>query len=168
MKRSVLIILLIALVALCGCSMPLKPVQTPSNTIDKTSKYTVYVSGAVVNDGYITVDAGSDYYSLLDKAGLLDCSAMIEYSSSTVNGNITEIIVNYKQGNRTFYSVNVNGTAVVYKLSVENVSASVVNKLANYIEFHGFINNRDELYDALGDDYADNYYKFFIDIQDYA
>lgn len=168
MKKSVLAILLIALLSLCGCSMPLKPAQIPSNSNEKTSTCTVYVSGAVANDGYVTVNIGSDYYALLTQAGLLGCSAMVENSSNVIKGDVTQLIVNYIQNNRTYYSVNVNGAAVTYRLGAENISSNVINKLADYIEANGIISNRGELSAALGDDYNDNYYKFFIDEQDYA
>lgn len=169
MKRTLIfIILTLCVTVLCGCSMPLKPAQTPSNSNEKTSTCTVYVSGAVANDGYVTVNIGSDYYALLTQAGLLDCSAMVENSSNVIKGDVTQLIVNYIQNNRTYYSVNVNGAAVTYRLGAENISSNVINKLADYIEANGIISNRGELSVALGDDYNDNYYKFFIDEQDYA
>lgn len=93
---------------------------------------------------------------------------MIDYSSNLVNGCISQIIINYIQNGLVFYSVNVNGASIIYRLNVENVSEKIVNKIADYIELNGSISNRTKLRAALGEDYEDNYYKFFIDEQDYA
>ncbi len=169
MKRnSLIIVLLICLVAFCGCSMTLKPVNVSKNPNANKSKYTVYVSGAVATDGYVSVVVGSDIYAVLSKAGLLDCSQTPENSTALVTEQTSNIIVNYRQNNRTYYSVNVNGAAIIYRLNVENVSEEVVNKLADYISQNGPIGNRAKLREALGEDYENNFYKFYIEQKDYA
>ena len=42
-----------------------------------------------------------------------------------------------------------------------------MDKLADYIEEHGKITDKTLLKQILGEDYADNYYKFFVSMDDY-
>ena len=65
------------------------------------------------------------------------------------------------------YCVNVNGPLITLRMNVENVSPQVVDKLADYIEEHGKITDKTLLKQILGEDYADNYYKFFVSMDDY-
>ena len=67
-----------------------------------------------------------------------------------------------------YFSVNVNGGLILTRSRIDGIEADIINKLADYIETNGKITNRNMLKTALGDDYEDNYYKFYIDIDDYA
>ncbi len=131
--------------------------------------YDIYVSGAVENDGCFSLIAGSDYATLYDCAGVIDgVSALPDNLSGFITSYNLEVIVDYTEGNAVYNSVNVNGALIIARIPIPNVEYRVVNKLADFLESNGTITNRDILRQALGDDYEDNYYKFFISRQDYA
>ena len=171
MKRRHLtsVILLFTVCAtLCGCGncfvAPLTRVEVPIQVKIETVR--IYICGAVEREGYYNVAIGTDYVEVLRLAGLLPESVMPTLSSSYVDGETKFVIVNYCD--ETFhYSINANSILIASRLPVNGLSDDVVNKLADYIDAHGKIANKLQLEQALGSDYADNYYKLFIAEEDY-
>lgn len=128
----------------------------------------LYVSGAVQNDGYITVPQVCDYKTALQIAVITEYSVMPSNLTTLISVNLDSIIVGFRCNGKAYYSVNVNGGYVKSRLPIDGIDGKIVNKLADYIEANGIITNRNQLRLALDGDYADNYYKFFIDVADYA
>lgn len=177
MKRLKLFLTaLILLAVLCGCTPPLAELHIPvSGNADIPPQVNqgnlmrkIYVSGAVENDGYINVPQICDYNTLLQIAGALPCAYMRNDVTAFVPEDLNVYIVDYVICGVRYYSHNVNSLSVKYRLPIDGVDGSVVDKLADYIDINGAVSNRQQLKDALGDDYLDNYYKFFIEEQDYA
>lgn len=170
-KRLISTILLFfaALSVLSGCfNSPYAEqiITDDTNPTDFTRK--LYVSGAVTNDGYITVPQLCDYKKAIAAAGLTEYSFIRADLNKNLPADIDCLIVDFTYDGAACPSVNVNGGYVASRSEIAGVPRSVVNKLADYIELHGAVTNRNDLKFALGDDYADNYYKFYIDINDYA
>ena len=127
----------------------------------------IYVCGAVENEGYYEINLGADYNELLGMAGLLTVSVPPTFSSSFVDGSVTNVIVSYTDGKNAHNVINVNSQLITNRFEVDGLTSDVVNRLADYIEAHGKIGNRKQLGQALGDDYDDNYYKLFVAEIDY-
>ncbi|MCM1194522.1 MAG: hypothetical protein NC099_03425 [Corallococcus sp.] len=166
MKKITYLLCLIFICACLSCCTP--PLGEREIEPNESKTFTVYVSGAVEHDGYFTAESGSSLYAILSQAGILEESVLPSDSPSVINGDVEIIIVDFYADGARHSSVNVNGEDVILRLPNEYVSRQVIDKLACYIERNGAISNRDELEEALGDDYGDNYYKFFIDETDYA
>lgn len=163
-KISALIILICLL--LCSCSAPYSEREIPSKN---PTYYNIYVSGAVENDGYFSFVAGGDFREVLTEAGVITDVTYFSYDlSRLLTRDITEIIFNYSLNGVMHYSVNVNSALIISRSYIENVEPRVVDKLADYIEHNGKITNREDMRQALGEDFNDNFYKFFISEQDYA
>ena len=174
--------MLVLAVALCGCipqpfaeQIITPPNNMPANNTNKPNKVEpsvatrkLYVSGAVQNDGYIELPQLCDYKTALEAAGLLDCSAISSNFTSLIAADVDRLIVDFKTDGVLHSSIDVNGYLVTLNMHIDGIEDSVVSKLSQYIEVNGKICNRSQLMTALGDDYADNYYKFYIDIYDYA
>lgn len=128
----------------------------------------LYVSGAVTNDGYVEVPQICDYKTVLETVGIVDYSVLPTNLSDSIPGKNESLIINFYQDGRICYSVNVNGLFVTSRLSVDGVDSDIINKIADYIQNNGVIKNRSQLKLALGDDYDENFYKFYIDETDYA
>ena len=177
MKRiaAFITVLAIVLLALCGCIA--RPFAEQIITINNQNDNSVgdgpatrqlYVSGAVERDGYITVPTVCDYKTVFDAVGVLTYSAIPANVREFVNPNVDECIVGFVYNNKTYDSINVNGLMVTSRYDIDGVEADVVGKLADYIEINGKVTNREQLKLALGGDYKDNYYKFYIAVTDYA
>ena len=162
-------ILIVVCAILCGCgnsfNAPLGEVIVPAQLDNPDIR--IYVCGAVEREGYYEVKAGTDYMDVLRLAGLLPESVIPTLNSFYVDGDIEIITVGYYDGEKICDSINVNSILIISRLSVDGLSESVVNKLADYIKMHGKIANKKELEKALGSDYADNHYKLFIAEKDY-
>lgn len=186
-KRVALILLLLAIVVvLCSCipqpfveqvikvngDTNVNPNETNSSVSngdrDGTNDRVLYVSGAVQTDGYITIPQICDYKTLLSIVGITDYTVLPEDLTKLIDCNVDVYIANFTYDRVEYFSVNVNSEYIVARLSIDGVDSAIVNKLADYIEVNGAIANRNQLKLALGDDYADNYYKFYIGKLDYA
>lgn len=180
-KRYVAIIVLLIVTAfsLGACfSQPFKEVAVIPNTSNagldnsgfkpSATMRTLYVSGAVLNDGFITIPQLCDYKTALEIAGVTDFSVITNNLTAPISVSSDSLIIGFKIDGKEFRSVNVNGGFVTLRQSVEGVEDVVIYKLADYIETNGKITNRNALKLALGDDYGYNYYKFYIDVNDYA
>lgn len=181
-KRLTATIVLIFSVTLllCGClSQPFAEVTLNSNpsdtqTVEKgnvqpsipTRK--LYVSGAVLNDGYIDAPNLCDYKTVLEIVGITDYTVIPNGYFALVSVDTDSVIFEFLNDGVQYCSVNVNGLLVSLRMEADGVDYAIINKLADYIEANGKITNRSALKSALGEDYADNYYKFYIDVEDYA
>lgn len=177
MKRisALMLMFAVALFALCGCIA--QPYAKQIITVNKHNGNTVgdepvarqlYVSGAVERDGFITVPTVCEYKTVFDAVGILTYSAVPANVREFVNSNADEYIVGFVFNNVAYEAINVNGSMVTSRYDVEGVDSRVVSKLADYIETYGKVTNREQLKLALGGDYKDNYYKFYIAVTDYA
>lgn len=146
----------------CGVST-LRKVELPNRP---QTTFRIYLSGAVERDGYYEVGAGTSYMQLFQQAGILSQTILPSFYSNLVDGSVTCFILDYYDG-AICQSINVNSALIVGRLPVSGLSSEVVNKLADYIEYNGAISNRQQLKEALGSDYQDNYYKLYIAEADY-
>ena len=163
------VILLITVCAiLCGCfiasAAPLGSVEVENQQSEPKVK--IYICGAVEREGYYETTVGVAYVELLSRAGILPQSVLPKLSSSYVDGSIGIVVVGYNDG-AYHDSINANSPVIVRRMHVEGLTDEVVNKLADYIEIHGKIANKIQLKQALGNHYADNYYKLFVAEIDY-
>lgn len=163
-----LILLIVACVALLGgCGSIQPPFGNVTLTTQQPSRYRIYVSGAVERDGYYEVEAGNDYFTVVQLAGSLRETVLPSLATTFIDGSVTELILGYYDGEARCDSINVNSELILFRIPIEGISTQIVNKLADYIIANGKITNRVQLQIALGDDYADNYYKLFIAEVDY-
>lgn len=158
-------LLILCSVLFAACNVPFEDVTTPDI---EPKTYTVYVCGAVENEGYFTVDEGTDILSLLLLAKPLAQAVYPQDMLQQVAANTKFVVVNYEIDDATYYCVNVNGGFVTAESQIENVSAEVVGKIAAYIRTNGKITDKTQLKEILGEqDYLENYYKFFVSVDDY-
>ena len=166
---ATVILLLVFCFTLSGCGgdtdAPLGNVEVPSQSAASTVR--IYVCGAVEREGYYDVEIGVDYYEVFRLAGILPQSAFPTLSSSYVDGSVTAISVGYYEDDTRHDCSNANSPYIVARMKVDGLSEDIVNKLADYIDAHGKIANKQQLREALGDDYDGNYYKLFIAEKDY-
>lgn len=144
--------------------MPFKPQQFAAK---RPRVFSVYVCGAVENEGYINIFEGTDYQSLIFEAGYISQTIMPKTPYAVVNESVSVLVLNYFDGQKECYCINVNGAVVLDKLPCENISPQVIEKLHNYIVANGKITDRTQLKQILGNDYQDNFYKFFVSESDY-
>lgn len=170
MKRLfalVLILLTVCLIA-CGCDasamFPYGNIQIEDKS---TQTYQIYVCGAVLNEGYYDVDSCSDYYSAIALAGIVEQTLLPIKSLAIVTIETAQLVVNYIENGIEHDCINVNSALIVERLTVEGISADIVNKIADYVEIFGKITNKAMLATALGSDYEDNFFKFFVAMEDY-
>ena len=157
------IVLFVACFVLCGCSVfagALGDVEMPNSSNGKVVN--LYICGAVECEGYYQVAVGTDYVEAIRMAGILEQSYLPSLNTSYVDGKVSQIIVDYVENNVRHSSINVNSGKIIGRWPVDGLSQAVVNKIADYIETNGHITNRIQLAQALGNDYAANYYKLFI------
>ena len=165
---TTVILLSIVCATLCACGnfgATLGKAEVPDKSV--VNKVRIYVCGAVEREGYYEVQVGTDYIEVLRRAGILRQSVSPKLGSSYVDGSVTVIIVNYYDGETQRASINANSVLIAARKPVEGLSDEVVCKLADYIEANGKIANKRQLKQALGRDYADNYYKLYIAEKDY-
>ena len=148
-----------------------KPSDPNSSNVDERDEIgsrILYVSGAVMTDGYVTIPQICDYKTLFDIVGVTEFTSMPQDLSKLIEDNQDSYIANFTYDGVNYTSVNVNSVYVTARLSIDGVASAIVDKLADYIEAYGAITNRNQLKLALGDDYENNYYKFYIGKLDYA
>lgn len=167
MKKVTIFVLIVAVLLLASCNVepPLGDKDLPSSGTD--SQLNIYVCGAVQNEGYVTVNLGEDYFSAVSKAGIIEQSKMPSFGDQLVDKNQTVVIVEYVLQGVSYTPINVNGPLVTRRTTIPNVDSVVVDMLADFIENNGNIKNRAMLQKALGDYYQDNFYKFFVGVDDY-
>ena len=170
-----MLLILVLCLVFCGCDQSkISPwgektaqngVKNPENGV--TVKLTIYVCGAVQSEGYIEVELGTSYYDVVALAGILSQTVLPTFASAYVDGSVNKIVIGYNDGETNRESINVNSALIAARLPVDGLSEDIVNKLADYIETNGKIANRHQLELALGEDFADNFYKLFVAENDY-
>lgn len=148
----------------CSVSFPLQQVEIVNKPHDT---FLIYISGAVARDGYYEIASGASYSILFEQAGILPTTVLPLFYTGEIDGSITQILLSYFDGEKVHDSINANSPLVAARIPVDGLTDTVIDKLATYIEQHGKIHNRQQLEQALGCDYADNYYKLFIAENDY-
>ena len=164
---TTVILVLFVCVMLSGCATFAPPLGIVDVPKQPATTFRLYVSGAVEREGYVEVVAGSSYDTAIRLAGLLKETVLPSYAATTVNGDFTQIVLSYYDGEKVCDSINANSLLIANRLRVYGISDEIVNKLADYIDLHGKISNKQCLAEALGDDYQSNYYKFFVAEKDY-
>lgn len=164
---ATVILLIIVCFILCGCdgSSSLGKVKVPFQP--KADKVRIYVCGAVEREGYYEVEMGEDYFTVFSLAGILAESVLPTISSPYVDGSVDVLIVDFYDAGIRYSSINANNPLIAARMSVYGLSDDVVNKLADYVDEHGKITNKQQLLQALGGDYGANFYKFFVEKNDY-
>ena len=162
----IFVILAICCLPLCGCDNCNNPWADKNIPDASAVTFCVYVCGAVRVEGYVEVETGSTYLDAIAQAGLLAQSYLPDFVGSLVVAD-SVVVVGFAQYGVNYQSVNVNGTYVKHRMPVDGVPFAVINKIADYIDKYGKVTNKEQLKIILGDDYADNYYKFFVAEGDY-
>ena len=166
-----LIIIFALCLTFCSCDestmSPWGEANTENNG-NETKTYTVYVYGAVANEGYYKVSEGETYYEAIAQAGVLQQSYLPSNSSAIVSADALSIVVHYKEDGVVHDCINANHESRWLRLPREGLSLSVINKIADYLEAYGTIPNKKVLREVLGDEDYENYnYKLYIAEADY-
>ena len=157
-------------VSLCCCDgSQISPWGEKSalNNVQSAKTYSVYVYGAVENEGYYRVQEGDTYYQAIAQAELLPQSVLTPNYYSIVTDMQLSIVVHYKENGKRYECVNVNGMALLWGIDIPNIPHQVVAKISDYLQIHGKIHNETELRAVLGNDYDNNFYKLYIAEADY-
>lgn len=156
---------------LCACdSTEILPwgEKTNINNVGLPNSYTVYVCGAVQNEGYYRLYEGETYFVAIREAGLLVASAISSNAFAIVTEQPLPIFVDYIENGTVKNCINVNSQYFLLGLPIDGISLQVVNKIADYIENCGVIRNKKTLLAVLGDDDYENYhYKLYVAEADY-
>ena len=174
MRKVVGFIFIFVLCCFCfsGCidglpAQSFQPPVTPSQPNNTSKTFSVYVCGAVENEGYVDVPEGSDYLALAEKAGVLPQTYFTQNPQTLVTEDTKVLPLDWYDGTVARSCVNVNGGYVTMRREIDGIDAVIINKIADYIALNGIITDRLQLKEILGDDYADNFYKFFVSVEDY-
>ncbi len=171
MKRRWIAVIFLFVFVLCislsGCKEDFPPYEEEKSEIMPPQTFTVYVCGAVENEGYVTVEAGETYLTVLELAGILPQSVVPQLHTYPVDGSVTELIVNYSDGEQIYDCINADNLLIAERLGVEGLPTEIVELLADYIAEFGAFHNKQQLKTALGE-YAEEYhYRFFISEENY-
>ncbi len=165
MKKLLAILVMACCLLFCACNLPFEDVTSPDILPEK---YTVYVCGAVENEGFFVVEEGADIQALLLLAKPVSEAVYDGNPLLIVTAQTKQLVVNYESDGTTCYAVNVNGGYVTAERPIANVSTQVVSKIAAYIRENGKITNKNQLKDILDEqEYLENYYKFYVSVDDY-
>ncbi len=166
MKRlAVAVIFVLIALTFAGCALTPYHPSTVETVAART--FDVYVCGAVANEGFYSVEAGTSWTELVSLAGLLAQSIMPEFYTDTITGDVDRLVINYYDGQKACNCVNANSVAIAMRLPIANIPDWVVERIADHIEAHGTIRNKQQLAQALGDAAEDFCYRFFVDMVDY-
>ena len=170
MKKVVGFIFIFVLPFVCfsGCAdmSPAKS-ESSSSQLDSTKTYRVYVCGAVAVESYVEVPEGADYSMLVEKAGRIAVTYFVQNPQTLVTADTKVLLLNWFDGGKAVDCVNVNGGYVTMRQPIEGIAPEIINKIADYIEEHGKITDKVVLKEVLGQDYDNNFYKFFVSVDDY-
>jgi protein involved in polysaccharide export with SLBB domain len=146
----------------------LSPYQNQTIPTVEPQIYTVYICGAVQNEGYYNVVQGTTIGDAISLAGLLSQTVLPDNSQMYVQSNM-QIVVQYFYDGARHVGINVNGLYVISNIPTANISADVMEKLHNYYMQNGVITNKQILKQILTEEqYQQNHYKFFVAEEDYA
>ena len=162
-----LILIVVLCSTLCACDGAKTSPWGEQNTENKdgTPKpFTLYVCGAVKNEGYYEAKEGETYLDVITKAGRLDESDLLSKYFELVDGETTAICVGYLEDGVAHSCVDVNSDFFLLRDATlfYGLSQEVVNKIADYREAHGTVTNQQILREVLGDDYENYHYKLYV------
>lgn len=164
--KKILAILFVALFfVLCGCG--LSPNKESEHDDFSAVEFKLYVCGAVEKEGYVVVRQGADVNAAIALAGIAQKASLPTSGSCLVECDGVIVVDFFDEQGNVCSPTNCNGLAVKNKLPCDGIPQNAVNAVADYIAAHGKIKNRAELKLALGDLFADNFYKFFVEEADY-
>ncbi len=179
---ALICILIISLTTLCACDDSSAQKSVGDGFSDQTATpykdqiisnknpqtFTVYVCGAVANEGYYQVAEGKTIADAVSLAGILPQTVFPTNSQSQVISNC-QIIVAYHEKGVNYDTLNVNGIYVLHNLTAPNVPDDVIAKLHAYVTQNGKLTNKQMLKQILTEEqYQQNHYKFFVLEEDYA
>lgn len=171
MKKKFLNIVFVLIFILClvfsGCLQSFSPLKEYTTEYVIPRKFQIYVCGAVLHEGFVEVQEGVDCGYVISLAGVITQTVFPADPKLLINQSVKVLLLQYHNVDKTFACINLNGDVIRYRLLVEDVDADIINKIADYYDLHGKIVNKNLLKEILGDDYQDNYYKFFVDVDDY-
>lgn len=166
-KTLIFILILILCFTFCGCSSNLVPFKEHNADAVSARKFKVYVCGAVEREGYVEVDEGADYNTVIALAGALPQTVFPSNTFILIKVDGEVLPLQYYDGVSFRDCVNLNGGIIQLRWDVEGIDSDVINRIADYYDLHGKITNKEQLKEILGEDYQDNYYKFYVDKNDY-
>ncbi len=123
------------------------------------SSYTVYVCGAVVNEGFYEVPCGETYFYAIELAGLAEESYILDWQYGIMSSDCKVIAVCYAENGQIRYPVNVNGIA--------DMPDGIGEAVGVYRKIKGKITDKSVLREILGEKYSFCYYKIYVDAADY-
>ena len=184
MKKNcafILILFLVLCLAFCGCDVGKispwgdKNVENNNSVIigddnSKTKTLRIYVYGAVEKEGYYEVAKGETYFAAITQAGLIkDKSVLPSNATSIIDENKPSVVVQYAENGVAHNCYDVNSPFFTLRdpARFDGLSATVINKIADYLETHDKIPNKKVLREVLGNDYQDYHYKLYIAEADY-
>lgn len=166
-KYLISLLILILCFVCCGCSSDVTPFDERETQVKPSQKIKVYVCGAVENEGYLEVDEGTDYAAVVALAGILPQTVYPSNPNLIIRQEGVVLALQYYNDIEPCDCININGTYVAQRLSVKGIDADVIDRIADYREAHGDITDKGLLKEILGEDYQDNFYKFFVSERDY-
>ncbi|MCM1289302.1 MAG: hypothetical protein NC132_01430 [Corallococcus sp.] len=166
-KRIILILLLTLCFVFSGCAQKMSPFKEHEADAKMPRKFKVYVCGAVEREGFVEVEEGADYDAVIALAGIIPQTVYPTNPRLLVKEDGEVLTLQYYDGSSYRDCVNLNGGYIQYRLKVDGIDIDIINRIADYYDTHGKITDRNLLKDILGEDYQDNYYKFFVNVQDY-
>ncbi len=142
--------------------MPLSQKTLPNNSV---KFFDVYICGAVANEGYYKIAEGTDVFTAIEQAGLVEKSYLPSDGLSFVTEKTKVIAVDFYQTQRQSCA-NVNNPYILLQQS-DVFPLEVLKKINDYTQNVGKITNKKQLKEILGDYYQNHFYKFFITEDDY-
>ena len=171
MKKKLLKFLFILLLIFCfvlsACTQSLHPFDVNGVDLTPSRTFKIYVCGAIEHEGFVEVLEGATIDSVIISAGIIPQTVYPTDSQRLVTQNDKILNISYYDGQSYRYCVNLNSMQIQYRFPLDGIDDVVINEIADYLESNGKITNREMLKDILGDDYQDNYYKFYVDVTDY-
>ena len=163
-KTALVLVCLIFLSALSGCGifMPLSQKELKDS---HAREFNVYICGAVANEGYYKIVEGTDIFTAIEQAGVVEQSYLSSDGLSFVTEKTEVIAVGFYQNGKQS-CINVNNPQIL-SFQSEIFPKEVLAKIYNYTQNVGRITDKKQLKDILGELYEEYFYKFFVTEDDY-
>lgn len=127
-------------------------------------KVTVYICGAVENEGEYTLEYSTTFANAANSATVTPNSDLSELYSQQVTEATTFILVPYFDENGdTQYPIELNHEYFNQIAKAAGIQANVIELINAYRSKFGLFSDKKQLKDALGELYRDNYYKFYLE-----
>ena len=128
--------------------------KTVENNNGTPKIYSIYVYGAVKNEGYFNVEEGGTYLDAIMQAGMLAQSFPSEYAEALVSAQKTAVVVQYVEDGTLHDCIDANSAFFALRdpLLFDGLSEAVVTKIADHLETVGKICNKQVLREVLGED----------------